>query len=155
LHSITKFAPTKVPQSGIDWKMQEYLRYSDKEPLNFADKYTLFEVGCGTGCLEFCLIDRTTGTVYPGMDFTTDFPLDYKGPSGFTYRRSSRLLVVHRADNFQYPIFVDYYLWDGARFRLLQTDNIQKEANKTVQRTGASRSAQETNRTSPAAGSRH
>jgi hypothetical protein len=151
LHSITKFAPTKIPKVGIDWKMQKYLHYSDKEPLNFADRYTLLEIGCGTGCLEFCLIDRTTGNVYPGMDFTTDFPLDYKGPSGFTYRRSSRLLVVHRADNFECPIFVDYYLWDKLSFRILQTDRIQREANKKVQPTGASRSAQERNRTSLAA----
>src|ERR1039458_9033727 len=62
LHAIKKFAPTKIPERGIDWKMRDYLHYSDKSPLNFADKYTLFEIGCGTGCLEFCLIDRTTGT---------------------------------------------------------------------------------------------
>src|ERR1019366_1426147 len=113
-------------------KMRDYLHYSDKSPLNFADKYTLFEIGCGTGCLEFCLIDRTTGTMHPGMDFTTDFPLDYKGPGGFKYRRSSKLLVVYRANNFEYPILVDYYLWDGSGFKLLQTDKLQQKKRRTT-----------------------
>ncbi|HSU53231.1 MAG TPA: hypothetical protein VLT36_04150 [Candidatus Dormibacteraeota bacterium] len=155
LHRIPKFVPTNIPTNGLDWKMQEYLRYSDKVPLNFADKYTLLEAGCGTGCIEFCLIDRTTGVVHQGLDFTTDLPRDYTGPWGFKYSRKSRELVVYHGNNFQYPVFVDCYAWDGMRFTLLHTDKIQEngKANKTVQRTGPSPSAQETNRTAAATGS--
>src|SRR5439155_256354 len=109
-----------------------------------------------TGCLEFALIDRTTGRVHPGMEFNMDFPSTYEGPYGLKYRRSSRLLVAYHADAFKYPVFVDYYVWDESRFKLLQAHKLQapKKANKTVQRTGASRSVQQTNRMSSAAGSR-
>ena len=63
LHPIKQFARTQIPKSGIDWKMEDYLHYSDKEPLNFADKYTLFDIGCGTGCIEYCLIVPSSESV--------------------------------------------------------------------------------------------
>ena len=130
LRKIIKFAPTKIPSSddpnsGINWKQEEYLRYSSKAPLNFSDKYTLFKTGCGTDCLEFCLIDRTTGVVYPGMSFNQLFPPDYKGHKGFKFHRSSRLLVVYHAGLGE-PVFVDYYVWDGVKFILLKTKKIHE-----------------------------
>lgn len=125
---IGRFAKTKIPESGIDWKMQDYLRFSDDNPLNFAGKYTLFEIGCGTGCIEFCLIDRTTGIVVPGKDFNQNFPEGYNGLMGLQYRQGSSLLVVYHATAFKYPVSVDYYLWDGAKFNLLRSDQIQSRA---------------------------
>ena len=125
---IKRFAKTKIPESGIDWKIQDYLRFSGDNPLNFAGKYTLFEIGCGTGCVEFCLIDRTTGTVFPGKDFNQDFPESYEGLMGLQYRQNSSLLVVYHATAFKYPVSVDYYLWDGAKFNLLRSDQIQSRA---------------------------
>ncbi|MCL2021512.1 MAG: hypothetical protein FWG81_05310 [Betaproteobacteria bacterium] len=124
LHKITRFAPTRIPDSGLNWKMQDYLRFSDKEPLNFAGKYTLFKIGCGTNCVEFCLIDRTTGIVHPGMSFNTFFPIDYKGPWDFEYRLDSRLLVVYHSRGFGDPVLVDYYAWDGTAFILLKTARV-------------------------------
>jgi hypothetical protein len=124
-NSIKKFAPTQIPKSGIDWKVGRCLRYSDDDPLNFAGKYTLEEVGCGTGCIEYCLIDRTTGLVYPGKDFTQDFPNDYRGRTGLHYRCDSRLLIVYDAISYEYPIQVSYYVWDGAKMKLLETDEIR------------------------------
>jgi hypothetical protein len=116
-----RFAKTKIPESGIDWKMREHLRFSDDNPLNFAGQYTLFEIGCGTGCVEFCLIDRTTGEVHTGMDFNQDFPKGYVGLTGLQYRKSSRLLEVYHATASKYPVTVDSYLWDGTKFNLLRS----------------------------------
>jgi hypothetical protein len=127
VHRLRKFAPTRIPQSSIDWKMERCLRESDKQPLNFSDKYTLVEVGCGTGCSEFCLIDRSTGKVHPGMSVAMDFPKDYKGLAGFEYRRDSRLLIVRGAYEFHYPIFVNYYLWSQTKFDLLQSEQISEK----------------------------
>jgi hypothetical protein len=124
--TIKNLAPAQIPKSGIDWKMEEYLHYSNDEPPNFADKFTLFDIGCGTGCIEFCLIDKTTGTVYPGDDFNQDFPQDYNGPYGFQFHRNSRLLVVYSAEGFDYPIHVDYYILDGTKLKLLKSDSLQK-----------------------------
>jgi hypothetical protein len=67
VHPIKKFARTKIPKTGVDWKMDRFLRSSDNEPVTFAGKYTFGEIGCGTGCVEYCLIDRTSGVVYPGQ----------------------------------------------------------------------------------------
>jgi hypothetical protein len=125
LHPITKYAPTKIPKSGIDWKMEDFLQYTDKDALNFADNYTLVKVGCGTGCVEYCLIDRVSGMVYPGTDFNQDFPNNYNGPAGFQFHRDSKLLVVYHADSFEYPVHVSYYVWEDKKLKLLQTDEIQ------------------------------
>jgi len=125
VHPIQKFAQTQIPKSEIDWKMEEYLHYSDKEPLNFADKYTLFEIGCGTGCVEYCLIDRTSGVIYPGEYFIQDFPNDYDGSTGLQYRRDSRLLIVYHANGYEYPVHVNYYVWLGTNMTLLATNEIR------------------------------
>jgi hypothetical protein len=127
VHRLRKFAQTRIPQSSIDWKMERCLRESDKQALNFSDKYTLVEVGCGTGCSEFCLIDRSTGKVHPGMSVTMDFPKHYEGLAGFEYRRDSRLLIVRGAYEFHYPIFVNYYLWSQTKFDLLQSEQISEK----------------------------
>jgi len=125
LHPIKNFAPTQIPKAGLDWKMEDYLHYSDNEPLNFADRFTLFDIGCGTGCVEFCLIDRKTGVVYPGTDFTQDFPHDYSGPFGLQFRRNSRLLVVYHAVGFEYPVHISSYVLDGTKMKLVQSEDIQ------------------------------
>jgi hypothetical protein len=121
---IKKFARTMIPDSGIDWKVERALRCSDTEPVNFAGKYTLLETGCGTGCSEYCLVDRTNGKVYPGSDFTEDFPDGYHGPTGFQYRRDSTLLVVFHAVGFDYPVHVSYYVWEGTNLKFLDTEDV-------------------------------
>ena len=127
VHPIQKFAHTQIPTAGIDYKVEQFLRYSDSEPLNFADKFTLGEIGCGTGCVEYCLIDRTSGAVFSGLDFNQDFPNDYNGPTGFYYRRDSRLFIVYHATAFQYPVHVSYYDWSGTNMTLLETNDIRAQ----------------------------
>ena len=71
---------------------------------NFSGHFTIASWGCGTGCLEFVIIDLRTGMVYDpsflGVGFhyqSADF-----GPTpgwqchtdSLTYRLDSRLLVV-------------------------------------------------------------
>jgi hypothetical protein len=126
IHSITNFPRTKVPKSGIDWKMERDLRDSQTNSINFAGKYTLIDDGCGTGCFEFCLIDRTSGKVYPGADFSCEYPADYHGPLYFQYRRDSRLLIAYDAFGAEYPVHVRYYVWDGTKLKLLETHEITK-----------------------------
>jgi hypothetical protein len=125
VHPIQKFACTQIPKSGIDWKTGRFLRYSDDEPRNFADRYTLGEIGCGTGCVEYCLIDRVSGAVYPGPDFNQDFPNDYHGLTGFHYRHDSRLFIVYHATAFEYPVHVSYYVWQSTNMTLLATNEIR------------------------------
>jgi hypothetical protein len=134
---IEKMAPTSIPTTGIDWKMEEYLRYADEKSeqrLDFADRYTVFHIGCGTGCHQYALIDRITGAVFSGGCHQEDFPPDYAGPMGFEYRRTSRLLIIRRSESFRWPVFVDYFVWDGKVMSLLLTER-KDGPNQTLQRT--------------------
>lgn len=114
-------APIAIPSAGLDWKMERTLRAANPaDPPNFADTYTVVQVGCGTGCLEFALIDRRTGKVTPGAYFTLDFPSDYPGPYGFEFRRDSRLLVVRHAEGFAWPVHTTSFVWDGRKMNKLE-----------------------------------
>lgn len=124
----TPLAKAKIPESGLNWKMRQYLEHSDQQPADFAGKYTVLDISCGTGCVEFALIDRNTGQVHPGMQLNVDFPASYPGAHGLDHRRDSRLLIVRRAESFSYPVFVDYYVWDGASFIWRRNKRLDNDA---------------------------
>lgn len=110
LSRIDHPAPAKLPRTDIGWKMVRYLQADGEapEPPNFADRFTLFVVGCGSGCRQYALIDRRSGKVHPGQALNN---------VRFDYRRDSRLLVVTHAEGARSPDIVDYLVWDGARWR--------------------------------------
>jgi len=110
LSRIDHPAPAKLPRTDIGWKMVRYLQADGEapEPPNFADRFTLFLVGCGSGCRQYALIDRRSGKVHPGQALNN---------VRFDYRRDSRLLVVTHAEGARSPDIVDYLVWDGARWR--------------------------------------
>ena len=66
----------------------------------FAGTVSLARWGCGSGCENWALIDRTTGTItVPAAPLQ---PLDYNLPCErelLEFRPDSRLLLVHRADD--------------------------------------------------------
>ncbi|MBI5380450.1 MAG: hypothetical protein HZA31_00985 [Opitutae bacterium] len=127
--ALAKFAKTKIPRSGIGWKMESYLSYSDNPEIahvNFAGYYSVFIVGCGTGCAEYCIIDRSTGEVYPQRDFQQDFPNEWDGPTGFLFRPDSRLFTVYWAEGFDWPIHVEHFVWDGRKMNLVQSQILPK-----------------------------
>lgn len=123
LTRIQKNAEARIPTSGFNWKMESYLQVAGQLGApDFADRYTLFLISCGTGCTEYAVIDRVSGEVHPGGMVTVDFPTDYKGPDGLEYRRNSRLLIVHEAEGFAWPVYSRYYVWDGTRMKLTKTE---------------------------------
>jgi len=145
LTKIEKITHVILPkEKEVDWKMADYLHYADvkdEQRLDFADRFTLFHIGCGTGCHEYALIDRVTGVVYPGGYHQEDFPSDYTGPTGFEFHRNSRLLIIRRAESFNWPVFVDYFVWEGTSMRLITTEikvgPIQPPVRTPVDRTPA------------------
>ena len=113
LSPLPQPAPTRIPDTGLNWKMRQYLETSaDPGEPDFADRLTVFKISCGTGCLEYRLIDRRTGEVLQG---------DYVTNGGVEHRRDSRLLIVRRSQGFGRPVFMDYLVWDGARLRRVMT----------------------------------
>lgn len=110
LSRIDHPAPAKLPRADIGWKMKQYVQFDGEvpEPPNFADRFTLFLVGCGSGCRQYALIDRRSGRVHSGQALNN---------VRFDYRRDSRLLVVTHTEGYRSPDIVDYMVWNGTRWR--------------------------------------
>jgi hypothetical protein len=102
------------------------------EGVNFAGRYTLASVGCGTGCSVSAIIDARNGRAYfPGeLNGWTSIVGDYDPPEGedlWTYRADSRLLKavgrpnIGREGEERYgPSGIYYYEWAQNRLRLVK-----------------------------------
>jgi hypothetical protein len=127
---IDRYADTVLPDardprfngvSRIFWYLPSCVKpLANPESLDkpgFADRYTVFESGCGTACMFFCLIDRISGVVYPGLART--------GPVELRYARDSRLMIFSytgwnlAAENDAVAYHADCYLWDHDHLRFL------------------------------------
>lgn len=103
-----------------------------EEGINFAGRYTLASVGCGTGCSVTAIVDARDGRAYfpRALDGWTNIVGDYDPPEGEemrAYRADSRLLRlvgrpnIGRAGEERYgPGGIYYYEWTGARLRLVK-----------------------------------
>lgn len=101
--------------------------------VNFAGRYTLASVGCGTGCSISAIIDARTGRAFFPEAFNgwTSIVGDYDLPEDedfFTFRPDSRLLKavgrpnIGRTGEERYgPSGVYYYEWVNNRLRLVKT----------------------------------
>jgi hypothetical protein len=100
------------------------IREGVKEGPNFAGHYTIVEIGCGSACVLFAVVDAKTGAVY-----FQPFPISYgmmedqkellkSYPQHF--RIDSRLLVVYgsRKNDGKGMYF---YKWERDRFKLIYT----------------------------------
>lgn len=110
-------AATRIPASGISWKMRQYLEVSgDTGEPDFAGRLRVFAIGCGTGCLEYRLIDRATGEVLPGGEVSNGH---------IRHRRDSRLLIAQRTEGYGRPAYLDYWVWNGVRLDKVMTHEIR------------------------------
>ncbi|HVF67376.1 MAG TPA: hypothetical protein VM914_06925 [Pyrinomonadaceae bacterium] len=100
-----------------------------EEGVNFAGRYTLASVGCGTGCSITAVIDARTGGAHfpPELNGWTGIVGDYDPPEGeepWEYHADSGLLratgrptVGDPRDERHGPSGIYYYAWDGTRLR--------------------------------------
>lgn len=103
-----------------------------EEGVNFAGRYTLASVGCGTGCSVTAVIDARDGRAYfpDELNGWTSIVGDYDIPEGEEqrmFRADSRLLRVvgrpniGRADEERHgPSGIYYYAWANNRLRLVK-----------------------------------
>lgn len=114
LSHIGTFAPTRPPRPGVTWKMDMYLRADHQDgALDFADRFTVYQAGCGSGCLAYVLIDRVSGKVHPGQTLNN---------GRLAHRRDSRLLIVTHNEGYGYPDQIEYYAWTGKRLALIKRE---------------------------------
>jgi hypothetical protein len=94
---------------------------------NFSGKFAVAKWGCGTGCVEWAIIDLESGKVFfdgqrlhllwiVGWDST-------KNGDFLQFRRDSTLLIAQGAtDANPHQVRRDYLRWDGERLALLKSD---------------------------------
>jgi hypothetical protein len=103
------------------------IRTQAREGPNFAGHYTLATWGCGTGCLEFAVVDARTGRVYFHPKAETVAGVTYQDEERLQFRRDSRLFIVSGhllggggvEDTGKF-----YYEWRSNRFRLLRRERV-------------------------------
>jgi len=114
LTKIERTVKAIVPDILVASRCIRDLHYDRSEEPNFANRFTLFLTGCGTGCAEFCLIDRVTGRISPGF-------ISIGGPK-LEFARNSRLVIIKHTDGMyadSNPFFADCYVWEEDHFRFL------------------------------------
>src|SRR4051812_35607375 len=79
------------------------------EGVNFAGRYTIASVGCGTGCSITAIVDAHTGKAYFPTELNgwTGIVGDYEPPEGeepWTYHANSRLLRATGRPNIGDPL---------------------------------------------------
>jgi hypothetical protein len=104
-------------------------RQQRDEGVNFAGRYTLASVGCGTGCSITAVIDARTGRAHFPSELNgwTGIVGDYDPPEGedtWAYRANSKLLRVtgrptigDPREEQHGPSGIYYYVWEGTRLR--------------------------------------
>jgi len=92
---------------------------------NFAGHFTIAEWGCGTGCVQFAVVDNQSGAVYenpfgslPGASFCLGANPD-QDKTGIFYHPDSSLLILRGCQNDK-DCGAVFYLWTGVQFNVLR-----------------------------------
>ncbi len=125
-----KVAPMNLRSHKRARTYRTLLRQQQRESgVNFAGRYTLASVGCGTGCSVAAIIDARTGAAHfpDQLNGWTSIVGDYDPPEGedtWAYRADSRLLRIVGRPNIgregeerHGPSGIYYYVWEDGRLR--------------------------------------
>ncbi|WP_276495701.1 hypothetical protein [Pontibacter litorisediminis] len=93
------------------------LRKGLEEGVNFARKYTVVSIGCGTGCQQHLVVDRETGKVLDKV----------QSSMGASYSADSRLFIINPPDsavNYEAcnSCTPEAYEFIGGKFRKLEQE---------------------------------
>jgi hypothetical protein len=134
--NIAKPAPVMLKGNNAARRFGTALTMAEREGPNFAGHYTIASWGCGTGCLDWGVIDAKTGKAVfdPKLRGVTDFASDWTNYDVVTkgyealgantqkfdlllFRRDSALLVVLGAPGEdEARDGIGYYHWTGTAF---------------------------------------
>lgn len=98
------------------------LREGARTGPNFAGRYTVVVWGCGTGCAQMGVVDGRTGRVhFPPVEYMDIPDTGDEAARSRWFRLESRLLrITQNYYDGAGRYTAHYYLFDGARFRLLR-----------------------------------
>lgn len=107
------------------------LRESLKGGVNFAGRYVVSVVGCGTGCIQAGIINAKTGAVYfpePLMVMSSTFEMG--DVDTIEFKPGSRLFIVNgyvgdgKDENGDFKVTEDfgnwYYEWTGTKLKFIK-----------------------------------
>jgi hypothetical protein len=128
-----KVAPLNLQSHALARKYWTLIRQQMRdEGINFAGRYTLASMGCGTGCSITAIIDARTGHAYFPKQLSgwTGLVGDYEpseNEAPWTFRSSSTLLKAIGRENIgetleerHGPSGIYYYEWNDQRLRLVK-----------------------------------
>jgi hypothetical protein len=125
------FRKDKDTSPDADPKLREAVAAAAMNGPNFASKFTVVEISCGSGCTYIAVVNEESGEVFTQMPFYSLLvgPFqDNRGRrrlGGLSYRLRSRLLIAEgwfdstSGDDRGYCAKA-YYDWKGDHFRLIR-----------------------------------
>src|SRR5579862_3169987 len=106
-------------------RFRTVIRQSAAKGPNFAGHYTIAPWGCGTGCIQFVVVDNQSGNVYDGAAGTLPYGIVCFGANpdrdktGISFKPDSSLLIIRGCPNDKNCGAI-YYEWSGTRFNVLK-----------------------------------
>ena len=106
-------------------RVRTVIRQSVAKGPNFAGRYTIAQWGCGTGCIQFVVVDNRSGMVYDGAAGSLPFAIVCFGANpdrdktGISFEPDSSLLIVRGCPNDK-DCGAIYYEWTGSHFKVLR-----------------------------------
>jgi len=117
LASVAAPAPPDLTSHPLARRYRTVLTRSAADGPDFAGRYTVVRIGCGTSCIHIAVVDAISGQVYfPKNLETIQWAGWWHEPYGPQYRGDSRLLVVYGSVGESGPYGVTYFLWNGHEF---------------------------------------
>jgi hypothetical protein len=132
-----KTAPLNLQSHPLARKYRTLIRQQTRDArVNFAGRYTLASLGCGTGCSITAIVDARTGNAYfpKQLSAWTGIVGDYDPPENedpWTYHSTSRLLRAIGRENIggiseeRYgPSGIYYYEWKNNGLRTVKFTHV-------------------------------
>jgi hypothetical protein len=126
--SHMRVAKPKIPET---WDEDPRLRFQDSvystSRTNFAGRYFLAVVGCGSACVWGAVVHPKTGRIVPLPSVSSWFETHDKF-EGIDFRHNSRLIVMSGARNEKTgDMGRHFYVFENGKLRFLKT--IKQDAN--------------------------
>jgi hypothetical protein len=113
-------APVNLKGNPEARRFRTMLREGAADGPNFAGHFTIVDWGCGTSCVNWAVVDATTGKVHFDPATEVVSAVHVFTDQSLNFRQDSRLLVVLGAPHEdEKREGITYLLWDGKGFKRL------------------------------------
>jgi hypothetical protein len=126
-------APVDLASHPLASQFRTMLRNAAAAGPNFAGHYVLASWGCGSGCLQFAIVDARNGNVFFPPAIRHVMMTHVMEPEDASkrprFRRDSALLIVVGATNEGADEGISYYRWTDRELQLIRFLRSEKAAS--------------------------